>query len=175
MKLKWLAGIVTLFLVVSVFIWYNQEPALDEAFVLGAEEEIRDIVGKYTAAMSTQNVEKLAGLVSFPFELEGGQQVLAEVGFVSRMSHAFRNYVSEVYELAHEITNIDVKPDAAVATVIETSRFAGEFGALNEWESTILLAFRKLDDGWRLSGIDTDALVSLSFRKIGTISIMSGM
>ncbi len=137
----------------------------DEASRRVAEEEIRHVLSAYTAAMQARDVERVADLVGYPFDMGAGYQISAWSGFTSRMSHDFRKYVVEIDQLSHQLVDIDVTEDQAVAQVYESGRYIGDYRERITLDADLVMTFRKVDGEWKISGIDSDSWVSLTFRR----------
>lgn len=171
MKWKWFAGVVIIVLL-STFVvrhvGYMREPeseVMDEVAVLVATQEIREVLNAYTEAMKNRDVDGLADLMSYPFDMGSGYQLSTRTGFVSKLSHDFRKYVVDISELSHEILNIDVHPEEALVEVRERSKHVGDRGERIVNEAVVTISFRKEGDVWKISGTDSDSWYSLTFRR----------
>lgn len=150
-KSRWFVGITILLLVIGSFVWYYRGTStLDEASLLAAEKEIRNVVSEYTIAMKTADVETLADLVTYPVDM-GGALMTARAGFVSQISHAFRAHLDPIHDLAYVITNIDIEDDQAIVDLIETVILVGYFGQLVELEKTVYITFDKVGNAWKIA------------------------
>jgi len=170
-KRSWFLAFGCLFLVVTAIttiVVCRREPkpvVVDEAFRMEVEAEIREVLSEYTEALRLRDVERIADLIVYPFDMGAGYQISAWKGFVSRMSHDFRKYVVQVDQLSHEIVAMDVQPDIVVASVSEKGHYVGDYREKIALDSELEMTFRPVDGGWKIAGIHSDSWVSLTFRR----------
>ena len=168
MKRKLLVGIILVLIMTAILSWYFQGRSIkDIESLMVAERGIRATLGEYTEAIITRDAARLAEVMSYPADM-GGVRISSKGGFISRMSHAFRNDIDELYDLSYAIKSIDVKPQVAVAEMVQNLVIVGYFGQPVELEKTMYMTFRKVEDTWKVA--DTGKLHRIDNSLLGRVA-----
>src|SRR5690554_3141458 len=110
MKQRLLIGIILVLVVTISWYWYVHGRSIkDLETLIVAEREIRVALKEYTESILARDARRLAEVMSYPADM-GGVKISSKGGLISRMSHAFRNDIDELYDLSYVVKSIDIKP-----------------------------------------------------------------